>query len=126
MPQMHLAKTAALVREQTEGEMKGTTATPEDRQRMLQVLQRMQDSGSQSSSDSEDSSETGLAQDAEHLLRSLELQVSLQAWRCQSCGVVFWAWTTGRHRSGKPVATSCLRAALLHQAYACALSRGIV
>ena len=91
MPQMHLAKTAAPVREQTEGEMKGTTATPEDRQRMLQVLQRMQDSVSQSSSDSEDSSETGLAQDAEQLLRSLELQVSLQAWRCQSCGVFLWS-----------------------------------
>ena len=71
------ANTAALGREQTEEELKGTTATPEDRQRMLQVLQRMQDLGSPSSSDSDDSSETGLAEDAEQLLRSLEVQVSL-------------------------------------------------
>ena len=57
--------------------MKGTTAGPQDRQRMLQVLQRMQESGSESSSDSEDAADAARAREAELLLQSLELQVSV-------------------------------------------------
>lgn len=64
-----------MAREQTEEELKGTTATPEDRQRMLQVLQRMQDSGNESQSASSSDSDDGDIHDAEQLLRGLELQV---------------------------------------------------
>ena len=60
-------------REQTEEQLRGTTASDADKQRMLQVLQRMQDA-SESGSDSSSDEEVAEAREAEQLLHSLELQ----------------------------------------------------
>ena len=66
-------------------ELKGTTASPDDRQRMLEVLQRMHDDASQASSDSDEDGDAGSEGPlSRETLDKLQLQVGMLYCRCSA------------------------------------------